>query len=234
MLEITWYSELDSTNAFALNQPDLPEGTVIASDFQSAGRGRLGRTWQSPRGLNLYFSLVLYPRLARHQWGGFSLAAGVAMAAGLAKLGLQPQLKWPNDLLICRRKLGGILLEAKDNRLVVGIGVNVNQDSFPPELAATSLKLETGLTWQREAVLTQLASEGFSWCGTWDQGDYEAVISAWREYDTVLGNAVSVVRGSQSIKGKAVDIGPGGELIVLDDDGNRQILHSGEVTLNKS
>lgn len=232
-LSLRWFTNLDSTNTFALNEPDLPGGTLIAADSQGAGRGRLGRTWQSPPGLNLYFSLVLYPQLAREHWGGFSLAAGVGLAQGLMELELQPQLKWPNDILLEGAKLAGILLESKNGRLVVGAGVNVNQEEFPPDLRATSIRLATGRRWHRDLLLAVGSREIFRWCMLWERGLFDQVISNWCQHDSLLGQKVTVCRGQEVIEGVALDVEASGALVVEDTNFIRHVFHSGEVTLNK-
>jgi BirA family biotin operon repressor/biotin-[acetyl-CoA-carboxylase] ligase len=232
-LSLRWYPCLDSTNTLALNEPDLPQGAIIAADAQAAGRGRLGRVWQSPPGLNLYFSLVLYPNLSQEHWGGFSLAAGVGLAEGLAELGLAPQLKWPNDVLWQGAKLAGILLEAGKGRLVVGVGVNVNQEIFPPELRATSLRLATGRIWARDQLLAIFSREIWRWCQAWQRGLFEQVIAAWRQRDSILGLEVTVLRGEETIRRVAVDVLVSGALVVEDAKALRHVLHSGEVTIGK-
>lgn len=232
-LSLRWYPQLDSTNTLALNEPDLPQGVIIAADTQAAGRGRLGRVWQSPPGLNLYFSLVLYPSLPQEHWGGFSLAAGVGLAEGIAELDLAPALKWPNDILWQDAKLAGILLEARNGRLVVGVGVNVNQEEFPPQLSATSLRLATGQYWPRDQLLAIFSREVFRWCQVWERGLFPQVISAWRQRDSILGREVAIFRGEEVIQGTAVDVLVSGALVVEDSKGFRHNLHSGEVTLRK-
>lgn len=232
-LSLRWYSILDSTNAAALRESDLPQGTVIAADCQEAGRGRLGRSWQSPAGLNLYFSIVLYPRLPRLNWGGFSLAAGAGLAQGLAELELKPGLKWPNDLLVDGAKLAGILLESRDAKLVVGVGVNVNQEKFPRDIRATSIRLATGREWRRDQLLALVCREVYRSCLVWDQHQFDRVLWVWREHSTILGHQLTVIRGGETITGRAVDLDTDGALIIQDSDGNRHVLHSGEVTLSK-
>jgi len=232
-LSLHWFSTIDSTNVFALNQPGLADGTVIAADCQELGRGRLGRSWQSPPGQNLYLSLVIYPQLPRDKWGGFSLAAAVALANALAETGLQPGIKWPNDILYQGRKLAGILLESKDDRLVIGTGVNINQVEFPSDLVATSVRLATGTTWRRDMLLALLAGQLYRWAKLWDKEKFSQVISAWRECSIILGQRVTVLRGTDAIEGTAVDVDADGALIVSTDDGIRHSLHSGEVTLKK-
>lgn len=230
-LHFNWFSQLDSTNGEALSGC-WPEATVIASDCQKAGRGRLGRTWLSPPGQNLYFSLVLYPRLSRAHWGGLSLAAGVGAARCLDQLGVAVNLKWPNDLLWQGRKLAGILLEARDDKLVVGMGLNVNQTRFPAQLPATSLSLATGKSWRRDYLLALLAGEIFRFCSLWGQGQQQEIITYWKEYDIILGQEISVLRGRETLRGKAVNLSPGGGLI-LESQGVRHLLNSGEVSIGK-
>ncbi|HOC06261.1 MAG TPA: biotin--[acetyl-CoA-carboxylase] ligase [Bacillota bacterium] len=229
-LNLHWFPRLASTNLLAQAEP-WPQGTVIAADCQDRGRGRLGREWQSPPGFNLYFSLVYYPSLPRHNWGGFSLAAGVAIAWVLKPFVPGLGLKWPNDLLVSGEKLGGILLEATGSKLVTGVGINVNQQSFPPELNATSLKLCTARNWRRDRLLASLVREILDSLNMWNRGRFEQVIEKWRQLDIVLGKAVAARRGGQVIKGRALDVGAGGELLVEDELGVLHALHSGEVTL---
>ncbi len=229
-LRLHWFPRLGSTNVLALEEA-WPQGTVIAADSQDRGRGRLGRVWQSPPGLNLYFSLVFYPSLPRQNWGGFSLAAGVALGQALIPFLPEIGLKWPNDLLASGGKLGGILLEASGDKLVAGIGLNVNQRSFPPELNARSLLICTGKEWRRDRLLALLAAAVNSGLNLWDQGRSEQVLSQWRKLDIVLGKPVTAARGREAICGQALDVGPEGQLIVEDDSGVRHFLRSGEVTL---
>jgi BirA family biotin operon repressor/biotin-[acetyl-CoA-carboxylase] ligase len=229
-LNFHWFPRLTSTNALAQAEP-WPQGTVIVADGQDRGRGRLGRVWQSPPGLNLYFSLVYYPSLPRHYWGGFSLAAGVAIGMVLRPFVPGMGLKWPNDLLVSGEKLGGILLEASGKKLVAGIGINVNQHSFPPELNATSLKLHTAKNWRRDRLLASLAPGILESLNLWNRGGFDQVLNQWRQLDIVLGKDVSATRGGEVIKGRALDVGAGGELLVEDEGGVHYALHSGEVTL---
>jgi len=229
-LTLHWFSRLGSTNDLALAEA-WPQGTVIAADCQDSGRGRLGRVWQSPSGLNLYFSLVFYPALPRPKWGGFSLAAGAALGQALSPFLPGLGLKWPNDLLVQGEKLGGILLEASGGKLVAGIGINVNQHSFPSALAADSLRLCTGKEWRRDRLLALLAPAVFAGLNSWDQGEFAQVLDQWRRLDILLGKRVKALRGREIICGKALAVDPEGQLIVEDDKGEQHLLHSGEVTL---
>ncbi len=159
------FAEIGSTNTHAMQQgaQGAPHGSVYLADAQGAGRGRGVHTWSSPAGSGLYVSVLLRPALAPGEALWFSLAAGMAaMIAVRATTGLEADLRWPNDLLFGAQKVGGILTEmhAEPTRvryLVIGIGINVHQPEFPPELAdvATSLAIEGGRT-TRSALLVEL------------------------------------------------------------------------------
>ncbi len=151
---------------------DAPEGAVAATDEQTAGRGRLGREWVAPAGSSLLASIVLRPEVPTANLPELSLVAGRAVAQALAEVaGVEPEVKWPNDVLVDGRKVAGILAEARDGRVVLGIGINVSQseDELPqrPTHPATSLLLETGRTVPRAellaAVLDRLEHEYDDW-----------------------------------------------------------------------
>src|SRR5581483_2965854 len=163
---IEWRAEIDSTQRLArdLARAGAEEGTCVVAEAQSAGRGRLGRTWHSPPGTNLYCSVVLRPPLAPAAVPQLALVAGVAVAAAVAETTtLSAEIKWPNDVLVGGRKVAGILteLEAELERVrfvIVGIGVNLNTTAFPAELAerATSLALASGRPVDRAAFTGRL------------------------------------------------------------------------------
>src|SRR3954469_4395167 len=144
--------------------PDEAEGTTVATDLQTQGRGRLGRTWETPPGRALLFSVLLHPRPPMALWPELSLVAGDAVVAALREqTGVQAELGHPNDVLIEERKVAGILPEASVGRVVLGIGVNVNQAA--EELPAgtpkppTSLQIETGQEWPRPTLLAAVLLE---------------------------------------------------------------------------
>jgi BirA family biotin operon repressor/biotin-[acetyl-CoA-carboxylase] ligase len=144
--------------------PSEAEGTTAATDLQTHGRGRLGRTWETPPGRALLFSVVLHPRPPMALWPELSLVAGDAVAAALrAETGVAAELSHPNDVLIAGRKVAGILAEASTGRVVLGIGVNVDQtdEELPAETAKppTSLRIETGREWPRAPLLAAILLE---------------------------------------------------------------------------
>src|SRR5262245_25591061 len=162
-----WHAVCASTSDLVAERAraGAPAGLVIAADAQTAGRGRLGRSWHSPAGANLYVSLLLRPRRPAAEIPPLTLLAGAAIARAIAPLGVSPRLKWPNDVQLVdaadrRRKLAGVLTEMASagervEHVVVGVGVNVNVTAFPAELAerATSLRLALGAPVDRARVL---------------------------------------------------------------------------------
>ena len=157
------YPSADTTMRLAAEhaRDGCPEGTIVTADLQTAGRGRLGRTWVSEPGLGLYLSLVLRPTCLPDAAPLLTLVAGLGVKEALERVaGVQCDIRWPNDILIRERKCCGILVEmeaehARVNHVIVGIGINLNHSKFPPELGdtATSLRIETGRRWSGAAIL---------------------------------------------------------------------------------
>jgi BirA family biotin operon repressor/biotin-[acetyl-CoA-carboxylase] ligase len=147
-----------------LLEPDETEGATVATDLQTQGRGRLGRTWETPAARALLFSVLLHPRPPMAIWPELSLVAGAAVATALhEQTGAAAALSHPNDVLIEGRKVAGILPEASSGRVVLGIGVNVNQtpEELPVEISKppTSLRVETGREWKRAPLLAAILLE---------------------------------------------------------------------------
>lgn len=231
-IRLRHYPVAESTNSLALDlgQP----GDLFVADAQTRGRGRLGRSWFSPPGENLYFSLVLAPPAPLEQWGSLALAAGLALARITKGLGFEPALKWPNDLVLKQKKAAGILLEARGSeKLVVGIGINVNQKEFPAELreTATSLALVSSRVWSREKILEALVPELQGLAELWFQTPRQ-VLDWWQHYDFLQGKVVKLCRGNQCFTGIARGLGPEGELVLENPAGNLQMFASGEATLS--
>ncbi len=154
------FQEIDSTNTFALNWVEAPDGALVSADSQTQGRGRLGREWVSPPKSGLYFSLVLRD-LELHTKARLSLLVGLAVAEAVQnEANLAVQLKWPNDILVRGHKIGGVLCEATFDRIVAGVGLNLNQtaEQLPhrPIFPASSLLLLAGRTLEREPVLNAI------------------------------------------------------------------------------
>ena len=182
---VLFFHTTASTNdvALALAAEGDREGTIVLADQQTAGRGRLGRAWHSPAGSGLYVSLVLRPARVP---GLMTLAAGVALAEAVeAATALPPDIKWPNDLLVGRRKLAGILAETAPGdvpQVVVGYGINVGKQAFPPDLGAraTSLESELGREVDRAALCAATLAAIARRYRDLGDGRFDAILDAWR------------------------------------------------------
>ncbi|MBS4007913.1 MAG: biotin--[acetyl-CoA-carboxylase] ligase [Clostridium sp.] len=242
--KIYYHRTIDSTNRLAreLAAAGAVEGTLILSEEQLAGRGRLGRSWVSPAG-GIWLSLVVRPRLAPHKAQLITLLAAVAaVEATKMTTGLVPGIKWPNDLLLGGRKLAGILTEVsaemeRVNYLVLGIGLNANlsAEHFQGELAdrATSLLLETGRSTSRVSwVQNFLTVFEDAYLLAQEQG-FAGVLASWRRYSVTLGQNVLVNSGARTVHGTALDIDEQGALLVKTAAGTETFL-AGEVSLKES
>lgn len=222
--------------AQAVAMAGSPEGTVTLANGQVAGRGRLGRLWVSPPGLNLYVSLVLRPQLVHLK--ALSVIAPLAAAKAVEQTtAIAPGIKWPNDVLIRDLKLAGILIDSNvegDRPLyaIVGIGLNVNLEaSAYPEIAtiATSLRQALGREVSREAVLAALLNHLENLYLAVQRG--ESVYEEWRQRLVTLGKQVRVRFGTEVEEGMAEDVDSDGGLILRRPDGTRTVIAAGEVTL---
>ena len=206
--------------------PDDPEGAVAVTDFQTAGRGRLGRAWTAPPGTALLCSVLLRPPAGR-RIAQLSLVGGLAAAQAVEDaLGRPAQLKWPNDVLVDGLKVAGVLAEARDGVVVVGVGLNVNQtaDELPADarIPAASLRSLDGVERDREALLAVLLERLEAAYGSWLRGGLTELHAEIASRDALAGRAVSVDGRS----GRALGIDTEGRLVL--DSGP---VESGEVTL---
>ncbi len=215
----------DSTNsrAVALAEGGAPHGTVVCADTQTGGRGRFGRTWESPPGLNLYVSLLLRPPVEPPQAPQLTLVTAVALAAAVeACTGLSPRLKWPNDLYLGGRKAAGILAEmsADADRLrhvVIGAGLNVNARGadFPAALRpkATSLAVQSGRTFPRVDVLARFLESFEDAYRLFVAGGIRAVLPEWRRRSLLDGRRVVIRLRGEDVAGTAVGVDDCGHLL---------------------
>lgn len=243
--EIHIFSELGSTNDLAKDMAaqGAPAGTVILADSQTKGRGRMGRSFVSPPGVGIYLSIILRPSLPPIRLSLLTLASGVAVARAItAVTGLKASLKWPNDLLINNKKAVGILTEGKieDNRmsfLIIGIGINVNNDSthFPSDLLqlVTSLKIEMGEPISRTALVTKLLQQMERSYLQLEAGDEEGIIREWSNYSDTLGKWIRVSSQNRVTEGLAERVDETGALVLRRSDGQRERVTAGDVTLLK-
>jgi BirA family biotin operon repressor/biotin-[acetyl-CoA-carboxylase] ligase len=206
-----------------------PEGTVVATDEQTAGRGRLGRRWDAPPGKAILCSVLLRPPGERH-FPELSLVTGVAVADAVERaLGLSAQIKWPNDVLVNRKKVAGILAEARGPAVVVGIGINVNQtrEELPPASPAPAASLFTidGVERDRAPILADVLARLEHHYTAWRERGLDGVYIDLGSRDFLRGREISV----DGVAGKAIQIDRRGRLEVETAEGTRTV-ESGEVT----
>ncbi len=239
--EVHALKTVDSTNNEAKRwaQQGAPHGSLFVADEQTGGKGRLGRVWKSPAGTGLWFSVLLRPKAAPEQVTGLTLTAGLSVAKAIQKLtGCKAQIKWPNDVVIGSQKVCGILTEMAAEMesveyVIPGIGVNVNTESFPEEIAfkATSLYLSTGKKWSRAELLGAILQEMECLLDRQEQGGVQAILEEYRENCVTIGRKVSTQRGNIRLSGIAEDVTEGGELVVRQSNGSQLVINSGEVSV---
>ncbi len=245
---VVYFPETDSTNnqAKAAGEAGAVHGTLFVADRQDAGKGRRGRTWESPSGTSIYMSLLLRPQIAPSQASMLTLVMGLAVAEAIrAVADLPAQIKWPNDIVLedakggAVRKVCGILTELSTeieaiNYVVIGVGINVNQTSFDGELArtATSLRMETGKNLHRseliEAVLARFEIKYETFLKTKDMSGLADA------YNALLINGdrdVKILEPQGDYEAHAIGINSRGELVVRMPDGEKRQVYAGEVSV---
>ena len=232
--------EIDSTNLWIkrLAKEGAPEGTLALAEFQSAGRGRLGRSWEVPEGTSVMMSILLRPKFEPQYAPMLTLVMGMAVAKAVKTLGFDVRIKWPNDVVVSHKKICGILTEmgVRDGKIdyaVIGVGINVNIREFPEEMAdkATSLYLESGKEFDRSQI-PGLVMEAFEeyyekFAATCDLSGLK------EEYESILANYNQPVRvlAKEPYEGVARGITDGGELLVEKTDGTIVAVSAGEVSV---
>ena len=227
---VLWRDKVSSTNdeLRELAEKGMGEGLVLICEEQSAGRGRRGAVWVSPKGEGLAFSVLLKPKVSKNFWYRLSLTAGLAVAEALEKWVPLAEIKWPNDVQVGGKKIAGILVEAGADYVIVGIGINVNPIDFPEELRATSLKLETGEEVPRAEVLLELVKR-LAMFEDKIQGDFGELLEGIRERCSLTGKQVALTVGGERKKGFVKGISEGGELLVEMDGRVEALLQADEV-----
>lgn len=237
-LPVSFAEQTGSTNEDAMQAglSGAQHGALFVADAQLAGRGRLGRTWYSPPGQNLYLSFLLKPRVDPASLASMTLVAGLAVAE--AAMRFLPAgvvgIKWPNDILVGQRKLAGILVEASTTKgrvdqVVVGIGFNVRQTKFDDEIApiATSLELESGAAPARLDVLAAIVERLDVRLGEFDRGALPSIVEAIRALDVLKGRALRV----NEVEGSGDGIDDAGRLRIRKASGEVVAVNAGEVKL---
>lgn len=237
-----YFKKLDSTNIRAKLEAEsgAVEGTLVVTDMQTAGRGRRGRSWNSPAGVNVYFTLILKPDFEPDKAAMITLVMALAVAKGISRTcGLEAEIKWPNDVVVNGRKVCGILTEmsvehGRIQYVVAGVGINVGMQEFPPEIASTaaSLEAECGRPVSRAVLVADIMR--------FFERYYEAfrrdgnLSGIRKEYIGLLVNRdreVRVLDPKEEFRGIARGINESGELLVEREDGSITAVYAGEVSV---
>ncbi len=242
--QLIYLNTVDSTNSYAkeLARSGAPEGTVVIAGTQTGGRGRMGRSFSSPDGLGLYFSLILRPNCKPDRLLHLTCAAGVAAANAVEKAaGLRPGIKWTNDLVCGKRKLGGILTELSISPAtglvdfaIIGIGINClqKQIDFPEELQnmACSLFTQTSNPYAPAQLAACLLDTLYE-MNTQLLSQKDGLMEAFRADCVTIGQEISILRGEEVRHGKAIGVDADGGLLVQLPGGSTETVTSGEVSI---
>lgn len=241
--EIYYFDTLSTTNdkAKELAYLGTPEGTIVVAEEQTGGKGRLGRHWCTPKYRGILVSMVLYPPVLPLEANQATMLSAVAVALAIErKTGLKTGIKWPNDLLVGGKKICGILTElgaemVKINYLVIGIGINTNQDTidFPVELrgVATSLKNELKRKVNRVRLLQAMLAEFELWYQVWLEQGFAPILARWKDLSVSLNCPVRISTPNDHWDGWAEDVDKDGALLLRLPGGVLKKVVSGEVSL---
>jgi BirA family biotin operon repressor/biotin-[acetyl-CoA-carboxylase] ligase len=249
--EIIFRESLDSTNTLAMELAEKggrhgTHGTVVIADRQLKGKGRLGRTWFSPPQCNIYMSVIVRPEIEPKDATLLTIMSAISCARAVRNsTGIEVKIKWPNDLMVSERKLGGILAEMKSDQdrivfAVIGIGINVNSslDAFPPEVRAVAASVmeelrEKGYSRDisRTLIIAAILNELERWFKVLIKGGRIQLINEWKKLSSTLGRKVKVVSGKDTFSGIAEDIDDEGMLILRLPSGGLKKISAGDVTM---
>jgi len=240
---ILHYNTIDSTNkaAKSLAIEGIEEGTVIVSEEQTSGRGRLGRSWVSPKSSGIWMSIILKPNISPMMASRVTLIGAAAVHKALEEINIDAKIKWPNDIVLNNKKLCGILTEMsgemdKLNYIVMGIGLNVNLDEedFSDELKnmATSLKIEKNEHINRKELFGKILNNfEILYDEFKNHGNIASTVNICRKNSLLLGKEVRVINGMKTVTVKALDLDEDGELLVEYEDKSKGKIISGEVSV---
>jgi len=239
--DIIAYDEVPSTNDIALDlaRRGAKEGTVVVAERQTSGRGRLGRNWFSPNSKGIWTSIIFYPGFKPVELCQMNLILGVAIAEAIRKeTALKVELKWPNDIIVSKKKVGGILIEMsaemdKVRNLIAGIGINVNlsEKDFPSHLreSASSLSIEKENDIDRLSLFREILLQIDTYYLLFKKGRFGPIKEKWLSYNETLGRYVKVEGISDTIYGQAMDIDNDGALVVRLENGILKKVMSGDI-----
>lgn len=239
---VSFYETINSTNLRAKLDADngAPEGALVVADMQTAGRGRRGRTWSSPAGMNVYFTLILKPRYVPDKASMVTLVMALAVAEGIRETcGVEAGIKWPNDIVVNGKKVCGILTEMsveKDfiHHVVIGVGINVGLQEFAPELAdtATSLQAECGRKVPKAALVANIMKAFEKYYESFrEKTDLSDLVDSYNKMLVNRGKTVRVLDPKGEYSGVAEGINELGELLVELPDGHVENVYAGEVSV---
>jgi BirA family biotin operon repressor/biotin-[acetyl-CoA-carboxylase] ligase len=239
------FQQTTSTNDIIerLARDEVREGAVVFAESQTKGRGRLGRSWLSPTGKGLWFSVLLRPALRPDETTRLTITSATALRRAIAgQTALDARIKWPNDILINGRKAAGILTELhaeldQVKYVILGIGVDVNlgRSDFPKELQkiATSLKIESGRDISRQDLAACILRELDADYKRLDGGQFPAIADEWAEHSATIGRNVSIQLGIRCVQGRAESLAEDGALLVRTEHGRLERILGGDVLLER-
>lgn len=240
--QVCYYEETDSTNIRAkqLGEEGMPHGTLAVADIQSAGRGRRGRGWETPKGCSICMSILLRPEIPPVKAPMLTLVMAQSVAEGIKEsTGVDVQIKWPNDIVLNGKKLVGILTEMSTeidyiNHVVIGVGINVNMEQFLKELSekATSLRVELGHPMKRSPIIAAVMKKFEKNYGLFiEAGDLEPIQDAYNSLLVNQGREVRILGAKEEYNAFSLGINKEGELLVRKEDGSMEAIFAGEVSV---
>lgn len=229
-LPVDVFEEVESTNDEAFRLAKSQSSGVVVTERQTKGRGRRGAEWFCSEGDGLAFSIYGTPPWNPVLWPRLALVAGLAVVRAVERLGISAEIKWPNDVLIGGKKVCGILVEAENGVLVVGVGLNVKGRDFPESIraVATSLEMASGQILAREEVLLAIVKE---WSGLVDGGErrFAEILRMIRERCALTGEEICWSQQGQTFRGSCLGIGQAGELLVKTSQGQERLISVDQV-----
>jgi len=243
--DLRLYDEVTSTNDVLreLARAGAPEGTVVLAETQTAAHGRLGKRWFSPPGVNLYVSVLFRPAIPPSAVGAFSFITSLAVVDAIKGLGIEAAIKWPNDVLVDRKKVAGTLVECatagdRVEHVILGVGVNLNvtRDALAAGLgeesrAAGALRSAAGREIDRNAFAAAFLGALEAWFRTYRDHGARPILAAWLDRDIVGGRRVEVRGEARPWEGRALGVDQQGYLVVRDPRGIRHRVVTGEIRL---
>ncbi|SOC37653.1 biotin--[acetyl-CoA-carboxylase] ligase [Ureibacillus acetophenoni] len=241
---VHYYDEVTSTQTIAheLVRNGAEDGTVVVAETQTAGKGRMARPWESTKGKGIWMTIIIRPNILPHQAPQFTLIAAVAVVNAIRSLyeSIQPEIKWPNDILLNGKKCTGILTEMIAEMdgvqaLLIGIGINVNQEleDFPDELKniATSLSIEANNQLDRAELIAKILHYLEKYSDIYLDHGFEPIKTLWEEFSGTIGKKIKATTLREVVEGTAIGITEDGVLEVRIDDGEIKRIYSADIEI---